>query len=96
MVKHIVFFKFRADASSADRSIAAETLRKLPSQIDFIRDFEIGEDVLHSPRSWDLVLVATYDDLDSLKRYAEHPDHLPVIDLMKSVCESIGSVDYVI
>jgi Stress responsive A/B Barrel Domain len=47
-----------------------------------------------SPRSWDAVLVATYDDLDSLEAYQRHEAHAPVARRLKDLCESIGSVDY--
>jgi hypothetical protein len=89
-----VFFKFKAEATGEQLEAAFAALRALPEKIDFIRQFEVGKDVLHSPRSWDAVLVSTFDDLQSLDAYARHEDHLPVIDLMKTVCESVGSVDF--
>ena len=96
MIKHIVFFKFKPDISAAERDAGMSGLRGLPDKIDFIRTFELGEDVLRLPRSWDLVLVATYDDLDALKTYTTHPDHVPVAELLKALCTDVGSVDYVI
>ena len=95
MIKHVVFFKFKPDISAAEREAGISGLRGLPGKIDFIRSFELGEDVLKSPRSWDLVLVATYDDLDALQTYATHPDHVPVAELLKALCTDVGSVDYV-
>ena len=94
MIKHIVFFKFKPDISAAEREAGISGLRELPDKIDLIRTFEVGEDVLRTPRSWDLVLVATYDDLDALQTYASHPDHVPVAELLKVLCTDIGSVDY--
>ena len=95
MIKHVVFFKFKQDISPAEREAGISGLRALPDKIDFIRSFEVGEDVLKLPRSWDVVLVATYDDLDALQAYAVHPDHVPVAELLKVLCDSVGSVDYV-
>jgi len=95
MIKHVVFFKFKKDISPAEREAGITGLRGLPGKIDFIRSFELGEDVLKTPRSWDLVLIATYDDMDALQAYAIHPDHVPVAELLKALCESVGSVDYV-
>lgn len=94
MIKHLVFFKFKPEIDQARREAALCELRKLPDRIDFIRSFEVGTDVLRSPRSWDAVLIAEYDDLAALNRYAVHEAHLPVVELMKAICESIGSVDY--
>jgi hypothetical protein len=94
MIKHVVFFKFKPDTSVDDRDAGIAALKALPGKIDLIRTFELGEDVLRSPRSWDLVLIATYDDIESLKIYSDHPDHVLVVALLKSLCETIGSVDY--
>jgi hypothetical protein len=96
MIKHVVFFKFKPDISAAEREAGISGLRGLPDKIDFIRTFELGEDVMRLPRSWDLVLVATYDDLEALQTYATHPDHVPVVELLKVLCTDIGSVDYVL
>lgn len=42
----------------------------------------------------DLALVATYEDEEALRRYAEHPDHLPVVELSRRLCQHIVAVDY--
>jgi len=94
MIKHVVFFKFRPETSQAERKSALDELRALPDKIDMIREFEVGEDILRSPRSWDAVLVATYDDLGALEKYARHDDHLPVVMKLQRLCDQIGSVDY--
>ena len=94
MIKHVVFCKFKQDVSDADRKDVLGELRALPEKIDVIREFEVGEDVLRSPRSWDAVLIATYDDLDALQKYARHDDHLPIVMKLQSMCDAIGSVDY--
>jgi hypothetical protein len=94
MIRHVVFFKFKPETTESDRQSALDELRRLPDKIDVIRDFEVGEDVLGSPRSWDAVLVATYDDLEALQKYARHDDHLPVVMRLQKLCDAIGSVDY--
>lgn len=94
MIRHVVFFKFKAEAGKEQRAQALEALRSLPGKIDFIREFEVGLDIVRSPRAWDGALVSTFDDFDALGRYATHPDHLPVVEIMKQTCEAIGSVDF--
>jgi hypothetical protein len=94
MIKHVVFFKFKPEASSRDRKQVLDELRALREKIDVIRDFEVGEDVLGSPRSWDAVLVASYDDLAALQQYQRHDDHLSVVMRLQALCDAIGSVDY--
>ena len=94
MIKHVVFFKFKPETSRADRDAAKAALGGLPAKIDLVRTFELGEDILRSPRSWDLVLIATYDNLEALQQYSDHAEHVPVAGFLRSLCETVGSVDY--
>jgi hypothetical protein len=94
MIKHIVFCKFKPEATDGERKQALDALRELPGKIDVIREFEVGEDVLRAPRSWDAVLVATFDDLDALQKYARHDDHTAAALKVQAVCDAIGAVDY--
>ena len=69
MIKHVVFFKFKADATPSDRKAALDGLKELPGKIDVIRSFEIGENVVASPRAWDVALIGEYDNLEALDVY---------------------------
>lgn len=94
MIRHIVFFKFRPEVSATERRSVLDELRALPDKIDVIRSYEVGEDILHSPRAWDAALIGTYDDLQALETYSRHDDHLEVALKLKDLCDAIGSVDY--
>jgi hypothetical protein len=94
MIRHVVFFKFKPEVGPAERQVILKDLRALPNKIDVIRSFEVGEDIMHLPRSWDMVLVATYDDLQSLETYTRHDDHVEFVLKVREVCDAIGSVDY--
>ena len=87
MIRHVVVFKWKADASLEQRQAFEAALNGLPEKIDFIRRFELGQDVMHGPTSYDLCLIADMDDMDTLKRYATHPAHLPVVDQATKLCE---------
>ena len=94
MIKHVVFFKFKPEASVDKRRSVLNQLRALPEKIDVIRSFEVGEDIMRSPRAWDMVEIATYDDLQALETYTRHPDHVEAVLKLREVCDAIGSVDY--
>jgi hypothetical protein len=94
MIKHIVFLKFKPEATAAERREVIEDLRALPAQIDVIREYEVGEDVLKSPRSWDAALVGTYDSLEALKIYSDHPAHVAVVQKIRAISEGAASVDF--
>jgi hypothetical protein len=86
MIKHVVFFKFKPEAGPAERRAVIKQLRALPDKIDVIRSFEIGEDMMHSARAWDVVEIATYDDLEAL-------ENTPCTRItLKSSCSSVKSV----
>ena len=52
-------------------------------QIEEIREFRFGTDVIRSERSYDFGLVSSFEDLDALQRYQVHPDHQKVVALQR-------------
>lgn len=94
MLKHVVFMKFKTDIPEmAVREIEAG-LAALPAKIPEIKGFEFGRDVLRSERSYDFALVSTFSDLEAMKRYQVHPDHVLVVNKVRSACDSILAVDF--
>lgn len=93
MITHIVLFKLK-DRSAESIARTAEVLRSMEGKIDVLRHIEVGIDVLHSDRSYDIALTTKFDSMDALKAYQVHPVHQPVIEHMASVRESSISVDY--
>lgn len=94
MLKHIVLMKFKAGIDAMQIEDLKKNLRSLPEKIDEIKEFEFGPDILKSERSYDFALVASFTGLDSLKNYQVHPDHLPVIQKVRGICETILVVDF--
>ena len=94
MIKHIVFLKFTPETSVQQRQEIIEELRALPKQIDVIREYEVGADVLKAPRSWDVALIGTYDSLEALKTYNDHPAHVAVVQKIRAISEGAASVDF--
>ncbi len=95
MIRHIVMFKFKAEATAEQRASLIEAVRALPQKIDVLRGMEVGENITDSPRAFDFVLIADVDDVAGLKAYAAHPDHQPIIKLSGEICEMSRLVDYV-
>ena len=94
MIRHIVLFRFKAETGQSDRKAFLEMLRALPPKIDEIKSFEAGFDLVRAPRSFDLALVMSFDDLAALDRYAKHEHHLPVVDRSKVICEQVVAADF--
>src|SRR5512140_1161695 len=78
MLKHIVLVKWKPDTARDEIERLIAGLRALPGHIPEIRGYEVGEDVVHAARSFDLALIGQYDDLEALQRYQAHPLHVPL------------------
>ena len=93
MIVHVVSFKYKADATAAQRADHRAKLKGI-ADIDGIVDFKVGEDVVHSPRSYDTGLVVIFRDRTALDSYATNPRHVPVAQLGRDLSDSIVAVDF--
>ena len=97
MVKHIVLFKLK-DEASADEKLAAmndfkKAIEALPAKIPVIRKIEVGLNI-NPAETWSIALYSEFDTLDDVKFYAAHPDHVAAGKLIAEVKESRACVDY--
>ena len=95
MLRHVVFFKFKDGAEEEEIVDLEKSLAELSPIIPEILSYEFGRDVVRSERSYDLALVSTFKDLDSMQRYQKHPDHQVVLKKVNDLCESVLAVDFV-
>jgi hypothetical protein len=93
MIKHIVLFKL-AEKNPENIKKAVRSLKSLDGNIETLKYLEIGVDYKGSDRSYDLSLTAHFDNREGLETYATHKNHLPVVDVMRSLCQSSIVVDY--
>jgi len=93
MVKHIVMFKL-TEKTSQNMELATDSLRSLENKIETLKFIEIGTDFLESDRSYDIVLIAHFENQEGLKTYSSHENHLPVVKIMRTLCSSSVVVDY--
>ena len=93
MITHIVFFKLKVPTAENVKK-GAEVLKGLDTKIDVLKSLEIGIDILHKGRSFDIALTATFDSLEDLETYRVHPEHVKAADYIKEASIRIASVDY--
>ncbi|MFD2117321.1 Dabb family protein [Paenibacillus yanchengensis] len=93
MLTHIVLFKLK-DNSAAKVEETAQVLRNMEGKIEELKYIEVGIDVLHSERSYDIALITKFDSMADMDKYQVHPVHQEVIKHMQQVRESSISVDY--
>lgn len=93
MLTHIVFFKLK-DNSPENVENTAQVLRDMEGKIDELKYIEVGIDVLHSDRSYDIALITKFESMQALDAYQVHPIHQKVIEHMSQVREASASVDF--
>ena len=94
MIKHVVMWKFKNEASEADKLEMKRQLEALKGVVPSLVDIKIGMDVSSKEASMDMVLYTEFKSLEDLAAYAGHPEHLKVVEFVKPlVCER-AVVDY--
>ncbi|MGN0819068.1 MAG: Dabb family protein [Christensenellaceae bacterium] len=78
MIKHVVCFKL-VDNSSTAKCLARERLLSMIGNVKWFKSIECGEDFLQSPRSYDIVLITTFDSASDLDEYQKDDYHVNVV-----------------
>ena len=92
MIRHVVMWKFKAEAEGKTREENMEIVRNslfaLLPVISELKKMEIGFDITHSDMSMDLMLLTEFDSVEDMKAYAVHPEHLKVSTYVRKVIET--------
>jgi hypothetical protein len=96
MVRHVVMWKVK---DSQNKSLDIQKLKKalegLADKIKEIVDLEVGVDFSKKPQARaDIVLISSFNTTADLKAYQEHPAHLEVVKMVRSLTTERRLVDY--
>jgi hypothetical protein len=70
-----------------------EELRKLPSEISAIREYQVGPGL--NPGNATLAIVGLFDDAEAFEKYRSHPAHRAVAqDHLVPAMESAQSIQF--
>ena len=94
MVVHIVMFKFKDENKDENILLTKIDLEALVEKIPELKCLEVGIDFNQSERAFDLSLYSSFNSKEDLKAYAIHPEHLKVVEFIKSVTTESKVVDY--
>lgn len=96
MLRHVVLFQFKADATPEQVKKVEDAFRSLSSKIKEIKDFEWGTN--NSPEGLNqglthcfFVTFASEKDRDV---YLPHPEHKAFVEILKPYLEKATVVDY--
>lgn len=94
MVDHLVLFAVKEEASSDEVEDLLSSIRALKDKVDSVVDLSVGEDFSGRSGEYTHALFARFEDRDGLREYAEHPDHLEVVEKLEERTTGRIVVDY--
>jgi len=96
LLRHIVLFKFKEDASEAEIARVEEVFADLPDKISEIKDFEWG--INNSPenlnKNFTHGFLLTFDSEEGRDIYLPHPDHKAFVEIVSPILEDVFVLDY--
>lgn len=97
MINHVVLFKLK-DFQQAEkqevRTKIKSMLEGLRGKIDELKFIEVGLNDDQDTNDYDICLITHFEDMDGLKTYAVHPEHLKVLDFIRASISGRAAVDY--
>ncbi|MEJ2437140.1 MAG: Dabb family protein [Sulfurovaceae bacterium] len=94
MIVHIVFLKLKDENRDANLLKIKSMLEGLPPKIKEIEFLEVGANFSNEERAMDMSLITHFKSKEDLALYANHPDHLEVVSIIKQAAEFTKVVDY--
>jgi len=99
MIKHIVMWTLKDEAGGKTKAQNLETMKflleALPGKVPGVVELEVAASGLfESVPPTDIVLYTVFKSKEDLKTYAVHPEHLKVVEFIKSVVAERRVIDY--
>jgi hypothetical protein len=94
MLEHYVLIKYKNDTNEEHIVEFCRRMLALRTTISSIEHLQIGLDILHDARSWDLILIMRFASTEALRGYQQHPEHLKVVDFNKPAVADVASIDF--
>ena len=79
MIRHVVVFSWKPEATPEQVEQIAAELRKLPATIPAIKAYACGPDAGITQGNSDFAVTADFDDEAGFVSYRDHPDHRAII-----------------
>lgn len=97
-IRHVVHFKFKADADKAQVAKVVEEFAKLKAKVPAVEALEFGTNV--SPeglnKGYTHCWIVTFKNAADRDAYLVHPDHKAFVTVLKPVLEDALVVDFVV
>lgn len=96
LLRHVVLFKFKDDATKEQVTEIVDAFRALPKKIDAIADFEYGTDVSVENRAQGFThgFVVTFRDEKGRETYLPHAAHQEFVKLALPKIDKVLVFDF--
>jgi hypothetical protein len=94
VLQHYILIKLKKGTSDEHIDEFCRRLLALRTTISSIERLEIGRDILHDARSWDLILIMRFASTEALRGYQQHPEHLALMAFNQPFVADVASVDF--
>jgi hypothetical protein len=96
-VRHVVLFRFKAEAKPEQIKAVEDGFRALPGKIPGVRYFEWGTDISPEKISdgFTHCFLVTFDTAKARDAYLPHPAHKAFAESLKPILDKVLVVDYV-
>ncbi len=94
MVMHIVMFQFQKGTSETIKEEIKQQIEELADLVPGLLNIKVGHNFAQEDRAMDMVLISHFESKEDLDFYATHPEHLKVVEYIKTVAEYTKVVDF--
>ena len=75
MIRHVVLFRWKPEATQEQKARAASEVATLPSIVSSVREFACGADIGVNDGNFDFSVAADFDDEAGYIAYRDDPAH---------------------
>jgi len=79
MIRHVVLFRWKPEATQEQKARAAREVATLPSIVPSVREFASGTDIGVNEGNFDFCVAADFDDEAGYIAYRDDPAHRQIV-----------------
>jgi hypothetical protein len=79
MIRHVVLFRWKAEATAEQRQRVVDELSRLPAVVPSLRAYHLGHDLGLNEGNYEFAVAADFDDADGYLAYRDDPVHQAII-----------------
>ncbi len=95
MLKHIVMWRLKEENKEANKLEMKSQLMALKDKVEVLKSISVEFNHKDATAAnFDVMLYTEFANFEDLATYANHPEHLKVVDFIKSVVTERVAIDY--